>query len=105
MRMPSRGQVLDSPHISRPFDLRWILRPGKKEPAIGSIQGRRDEEFIQLWLAIGGVGSHVAEIALISAVNAPGGVIFRVEAGIEREGGGGVGFLFYFVQDLAPREA
>src|SRR3954464_5755400 len=105
MRMPAGIQVLDPPHILRPADGFGILRPGENEASARFLFRYLHEQFVDFWLAIGSIRSHVAEVATVALSNLAPPIEPLVKAAIQRQGPFRIEDSFEFGQKGPPGEA
>src|SRR3954469_11218621 len=74
----------DPPNVARPYALGWILRAREKELLLWHGDRRLAEQFFQLVLAIRRVGSHIAQIALVSWIGLAPAITVRIKGAVER---------------------
>jgi hypothetical protein len=68
-RMVSRRQMFDPLHVSRPFDIPWILRPRDHEAHVGQAARGLQQQPLEGRLTIRAVGTEIAEIPSGWAIN------------------------------------
>src|SRR5437763_307170 len=85
MRMPARIQMLDSPHVPRPAQVARILRSSHDKFSFRKTPRNGNQPFIDLWVPVGRIGSHVTHVAGISLALTPS-VMVRIYGAIKRHG-------------------